>query len=193
MDGTVVSASMAPPQPPKVKKEKSLKKQLKPMDRALEKTIETVWRCSVIVEEGINVQDAPAQKELMFNQINEFLQDLRTLEAEARKLPPTIVVDENVVRKIDEGINPDLITQEKLIEAHQKNAFTRGKLFSTKVYADQLTAKLQYHRQLGTDRIGMENSSSSCSPSSVSSSLSSTTSSSSSLPSCASSMTDSGP
>jgi len=140
---------------PKAKKEKSLKKQLKPMEKALEKTIETVWRCSVIVEEGINLQDAPAQKEHLFNQINEFLQDLRTLDVEAKKLPP-ILVDETVVKKIDDGINPDLVTQEKLFEAHQKNAFTRGKLFSTKVYADQLTAKLQYHRQLGGDRIGID-------------------------------------
>lgn len=113
----------------------------------METTIETIWRCSVIVEEGINLQEAPTQREHMFNQVNEFLQNLRTIEEEARKLPP-ILVDETIVKKLDDGVNPDLVTQEKLFEAHQKNAFTRGKLFSTKVYRDQLTAKLEHHRAL---------------------------------------------
>lgn len=144
------------------------------MEKALEKTIETVWKCSVIVEEGMNSQDVPAQKQFFFQQVNEFLRDLHSIDEEAKKLPP-IYVDEHVVKKIDEGQNPDLVTQEKLFEAHQKNAYTRGKLFSTKVYADQLTAKLQHHRRLGLDKIGSDTmsqqhvSSSSSSSSSVSS------------------------
>jgi hypothetical protein len=44
---------------------------------------------------------------------------------------------------VDAGLNPDAVTQELLEAAHKKSEATRGKLFSTKVYAEQLSARRQ--------------------------------------------------
>jgi BMFP domain-containing protein YqiC len=47
-----------------------------------------------------------------------------------------------VFRKVDEGANPDLVTKEYFESCRQKNDEARGRLFATKLFHDQLEARL---------------------------------------------------
>mmetsp|Transcript_22600 Transcript_22600/g.31846 ORF Transcript_22600/g.31846 Transcript_22600/m.31846 type:complete len:175 (-) Transcript_22600:163-687(-) len=130
--------------------DKKKRGELKNLEKALEKTIETIWKCSVIVEDGINVNSGgnkdmtQGQMQLMqefHSRVNEFMDDLDNLNKEADKVPH-ITIPSSVIEKVDGGTNPDLATSKFFKDAQNKNDSSRGKLFSTKIYADQLAARL---------------------------------------------------
>ena len=115
------------------------------MEEAIENCIQTIWNCSIIVEDGFGAADksVPEQTQNFHKQINRFLGDLKVLDQEAQKVHHVNVPDD-VIRKIDAGHNPDSVTRDEFLMAQQKNNLARGRLFSTQIYADQLEARMKH-------------------------------------------------
>lgn len=115
------------------------------MEEAIENCIQTIWNCSIIVEDGFGAADksVPEQTQNFHKQINRFLGDLKVLDQEAQKVHHVNVPDD-VIRKIDAGHNPDSVTRDEFLMAQQKNSLARGRLFSTQIYADQLEARMKH-------------------------------------------------
>lgn len=144
-------------QPKQLKAEKGLKDELGQLETALEQAIDSVWKCSVMTEKGFSVNAVASSSDPEYNEkvvnaweqhtqayqgkINEFLDNLRQLEAAAAPLDH-ITVPLTVVEQVDEGKNPDLFTKDLLQMTLDRNNSSRGRIFNTLIYADQLEARL---------------------------------------------------
>jgi hypothetical protein len=105
--------------------QKKQRHEAKSLEKSIEKTIETLFRCSMFVDEGFPIPPAhPAdhdrpqqaseaaslQRQHFHAQMNELTANLGELDAEAQKLPH-LTVPLTVIERVDAGLNPDAVTQ----------------------------------------------------------------------------------
>eukprot|EP00455_Lapot_gusevi_P052079 TRINITY_DN7893_c0_g1_i3.p1 TRINITY_DN7893_c0_g1~~TRINITY_DN7893_c0_g1_i3.p1 ORF type:complete len:167 (-),score=29.34 TRINITY_DN7893_c0_g1_i3:206-667(-) len=112
-------------------------KGIRELENTIEQTINTLWNCSVMVEDY-----KPECKTAFHNNINEFMNQLRSLDELSRKVDAKVPLQ--VIEAIDHNQNPDFVTKQYLDACRHRNDQVRGRLFATKLLRDQLSAGMQF-------------------------------------------------
>jgi len=109
--------------------------------KELEHSASISWKAALVVND---FEDRSSQ-DVFGNLLEEFIESLKNLERMSHDLEVTVPL--NVIEKVDQGLNPDMVTKEYFQVCKKKNDEVRGRLFATKVFEDLLQARLDYWNQ----------------------------------------------
>lgn len=103
----------------------------------LEESIESLYKCSVIVD---NFED-DSQLDSLNSMMKDFTDSLQNMNEIAKHVETKVPL--RVIHRVDADINPHQVTKEYLDICKKKNDEARGRLFATRVFEESLQQRLQ--------------------------------------------------